>query len=323
MNAPVKACTTLLVAAAVLLTGCDSGDDLENIGARSLRLTLEATPPQPDGYHYEGWINVEGEDRSFGKFNVDDYGRPTDINGLILAAGLFETDYDLDSSLYAFVTIEPPGDVDDQPSDTRLMGGLVRDYQARLLVTNYEGLEDALILSRGTYVLATPTNGPDSDETSGIWFINLTGGGVGRGLQVPIPLSGWRYEGWVVGEGFALSTGTITHHSRDDDAAPYSGTGPSPGFPGEDFLFNAPPGLTFPLRLQGATVIVTLEPDPDPDPDNRSTLELLRGQIPGEAEADSTYLMDLPVDRSQYLFGFPAATVLIDTTVPAPQSPGS
>ncbi len=296
-----------LLVATLLWAGCDS-DVVEDIGARTLYLRLFDTPAQPNDYHYEGWINIDGLDKSFGKFSVDEHGRPVTLDGTLIDAGRFETSFDLDSSLYAFVTIEPPGDADDVPSQTRLMGGLIRDHAAELLVTNYEGLEDGLVLSMGSYILATPTNGPNTDETSGIWFVNLTAGDMGRGLRVPVPLAGWHYEGWVQVEGATLSTGAIPHHSRDDLAAPYSGPNPTFGFPGEDFLHNAPPGVNFPLRLGGAFIIVSLEPDPDPDPGTRSTMELLRGRVPGEPRSDSTYFLELNLD------GFPAA----ELTIPLP-----
>ncbi len=305
----MKAFLPLLVAISLLWVGCDSSGAVEDIGARTLFLRLVDVPPQPNDYHYEGWVNIGGNDQSFGKFNVDNLGKPEALDGSPIAAGRFETGFDLDSSLYAFITIEPPGDVNDSPSATRLMGGLVQDLEANLQVTNFEGLEDGLVLSVGTYILATPTDGPGTNETSGIWFVNLTGGDRGRGLRIPIPLEGWRYEGWVLAEGATLSTGVITDHSSDDLAAPYSGPNPTLGFPGEDFLHNPPPGVNFPLRLDGAFVIVTVEPDPDPDPDSRSTLELLRGRVPGEPAPDSTYFMNLSLES------FPSASVTISAPV--------
>ena len=50
-------------------------------------------------------------------------------------------------------------------------------------------------------------------------------------------------------------------------ANPYSGPETAPGFPGEDFLRNAPGGIdfTFPFELTVEDGIkVTMQPDPDP-----------------------------------------------------------
>jgi hypothetical protein len=36
-----------------------------------------------------------------------------------------------------------------------------------------------------------------------------------------------------------------------------------PPFPGEDFLVNAPAGLTFPTNLAGGMAVISIEPVPD------------------------------------------------------------
>ena len=61
--------------------------------------------------------------------------------------------------------------------------------------------------------------------------------------------AGWKYEGWAVINGIPVSTGTFTNISDFDEADPYSSTMPGPPFPGEDFLINAPAGLTFPTDI--------------------------------------------------------------------------
>ena len=118
-----------------------------------------------------------------------------------------------------FVTIEPSGDSDDIPSETRLMGGLFVDGQAALRAADVEGIEDELILAVGSYIVDTPTDGPSTNETSGIWFVNLTGGPPARGLRVAIPIQGWQYQGWAEFDGIAVDMGVITHHSRPDESS--------------------------------------------------------------------------------------------------------
>ena len=51
-----------------------------------------------------------------------------------------------------------------------------------------------------------------------------------------------------------------------DDAAPFSGPGDGPPFPGEDYVANAPDGLSFPTDLSGMVLVVSIEPNPDNDP---------------------------------------------------------
>ncbi|MGK0366091.1 MAG: hypothetical protein ACI85O_003162, partial [Saprospiraceae bacterium] len=38
---------------------------------------------------------------------------------------------------------------------------------------------------------------------------------------------------------------------------------PAPGYPGEDFIINAPTGLTFPTELAETPIVISIEPVPD------------------------------------------------------------
>ena len=64
-----------------------------------------------------------------------------------------------------------------------------------------------------------------------------------------------------------------------------------PPFPGEDFLVNAPSGLTFPADLSDATMVISIEPSPDNSP-NPFTLKPLLGKAPMNAQDHFTYPMD-------------------------------
>jgi len=66
----------------------------------------------------------------------------------------------------------------------------------------------------------------------------------------------------VIG-GTPVSTGTFTSVSGNDDGAAYSGTMGGPSYPGEDFIQNAPAGLSFPTDLSGTTIVISIEPSPD------------------------------------------------------------
>ena len=59
-----------------------------------------------------------------------------------------------------------------------------------------------------------------------------------------------------------------------------------PNYPGEDFLQNAPAGLTFPTDLKGMTIVISVEPVPDNSP-NPFTLKPLAHMVPNNA-ADHT-----------------------------------
>ena len=60
-----------------------------------------------------------------------------------------------------------------------------------------------------------------------------------------------------------VSTGTFTMTGAADNGAPFSGSEQGPAYPGEDFVTNAPTGLTFPTDLTGNTIVVSIEPSPD------------------------------------------------------------
>ena len=70
----------------------------------------------------------------------------------------------------------------------------------------------------------------------------------------------------------------------------FSGTTSGPQFPGEDFLMNAPQGLTFPLDLSGKKVVISVEPKPDTSPDP-STIKPLEGTVPPNATDHLLYTM--------------------------------
>nr|MBC8279451.1 hypothetical protein [Chloroflexota bacterium] len=76
-----------------------------------------------------------------------------------------------------------------------------------------------------------------------------------------------------------------------DQAEPFSSTEGGPPFPGEDFLNNAPVGLTFPVDLSGATAVISVEPMPD-DSSAPFTLKPLKGTIPADATDHVTYQLN-------------------------------
>ena len=151
-------------------------------------------------------------------------------------------------------------------------------------------LGDDFTSATGTYILATPTDGNDDmNELSGVWFLDPSG--PSAGLALPTLPNGWKYEGWAVMGNTAVSTGTFTSVSGNDESALFSGTTASaPMYPGEDFLMNAPSGLTFPTDLSGGTMVISVEPDPD----NSLAPFLLKplvGMVPNPAMDHVAYTM--------------------------------
>ena len=270
------------VATALIVAACGGGDEDE-----TLVLSFTGIEPLTNAYHYEGWAIIGGSPVSTGKFNVNASGALVDLDGRIIEDGEFETGVDLSEANAIVLTIEPAGDTDAIPTSTHYLAGSVSAGSATLSVGHAAALGDSFTASLGKYILATPTDSDGSNETSGIWFVELSGG-LTAGLQLPQLPAGWVYEGWAVINGTPVTTGRFTDVAAADQSTPYSGPKGGPPFPGEDFLRNAPSGLTFPTDLRGATAVISIEPSPDDSP-APFKLKPLVGPIPQDAGDHVTY----------------------------------
>lgn len=224
-------------------------------GPPTATLTMEVVGLEAltNGARYEGWIIVDGEAISTGKFTSTSNTQ----NFTAVASQLSEAT--------SFVlSVEPPNDSDPGPSDTKLLSGNFNGTTAEIRVNNAIG--DFSSVS-GKFVMASPTDTTMDNDQNGIWFMDPNGGSPIAGLDLPILPQGWKYEGWVVIDNTPVSTGTFSSLSGVDDASPYSGNQPAPDFPGEDFINNAPSPLTFPQDgdIRGKQVVISVEPSPDYD----------------------------------------------------------
>ncbi|MFQ6030452.1 MAG: hypothetical protein ACE5Q6_23505 [Dehalococcoidia bacterium] len=257
----------------------------------TLTLELSGLDPLANGFHYEGWAIVEGSPVSTGKFNVDAAGHLIDLSGQSIGEARFHGEYDLGSASAIVITIEPAGDVDDLPADTHYLAGSVSEGVAELTVGHAAALGDDFANASGTYILATPTDGPGTNENSGIWFLDPSRGSPAVGLDLPQLPAGWVYEGWVVLDGTPVSTGQFTAVDQVALTALFSGPLSGPPFPGEDFLVNAPEGISFPTDLAGAVAVISIEPIPDDSP-KPFTLKPLVGNIPQDATDHFNYELE-------------------------------
>jgi len=275
--------------------------DGDSMALEQGKLTIELSGVQPlaNGFHYEGWAILNGVPVSTGKFNVGADGVLIDLTGEPIPGGVFHTDLSLASASAIIVTIEPAGDADSIPAETHYLAGELSGAVGGLSVGHQSALGSDFMEASGVYILATPTDGPDTNETSGIWFLDLSSGSPEAGLDLPPLPVGWTYEGWTVIDGMAISTGRFSAAGPADLSAVYSGPEGGPPFPGEDFLINAPDGLDFPVELGGAIAVISVEPSPD-DATAPFTLKPLIGEIPVEAKDHVNYPLD---NNSQ---GFPS-----------------
>ncbi len=262
-----------LLTIGIFATSCSSDDDNSTTTA-NLTLNLNGLEELGDDFVYEGWIIVDGSPVSTGTFSSVNFPQSFSVNST-----------QLNEATTFVLSIEPAIDPDPAPAATKILAG---DFSGNSATVNSNGLVGDFSASTGKYILATPTDGNgDIDESSGVWFIDNSSGSAIAGLDLPTLDDGWKYEGWAVIDGQPVSTGTFSSTSSEDDNAstsPYKGdVNNGPPFPGEDYLQNAPSGLTFPTDLKGMTIVISVEPNPDNSP-LPFTFKPLAHQVPTNAE---------------------------------------
>ncbi len=236
---------------------------------------------------YEGWVVIDGTPVTTGIFTVNNSGQ--------MSQTVFEvpaTEGKLKDAAMFVLTVEPYPDNSPAPSPQHLLAGNFNETTATLSIGHPAALNTNFSMATGHFLLATPTTSSTMDELSGIWFINASGASPAPGLILPALPTGWRYEGWAVISGQPVTTGTFMNGTMADAAAPFSGPLPGPPFPGEDFIMNAPAGLSFPTNLSGGIVVITVEPYPDNSPAPFLLKPLVR-MIPNPAMQHFTYGMNL------------------------------
>lgn len=261
-----------VLAVGFLATSCSDDDDNNTPNLSNLTLDLDGLEALGDDFVYEGWIIVDGAPISTGRFSSVTFPQSFEVDANQLA----------DATTFV-LSIEPTVDPDAGPADTKILAG---DFNGNSQITVNSNLVADFSSATGEYILATPTDTDDTNEASGVWFLNNSADPAVKGLELPTLSAGWKYEGWAVIDGTPISTGTFTDADMADDNAATSvfkgDAGNGPGYPGEDFIQNAPSGLTFPTDLKGATIVVSVEPYPDNSP-APFTLKPLAHVVPADA----------------------------------------
>lgn len=256
-----KSIFSLLAVTSLFFISCNKDDDNKDLTTKDLTLNIQGLENLGSNHVYEGWLMVNGLPISSGRFTVDNSGKLSETS--------FAIPYQqLDAATAFILTIEPAVNDVPAPSDIHILAGDFSGNTGNMSVSHQAALGNNFSTATGKYILATPTDGGMMDnEESGIWFLDNSSGNMVAGLSLPTLPSGWKYEGWVVINGSPISTGTFTNVATSDDNAvtsPYKGTANNgPNYPGEDYLMNAPAGLTFPTDLKGKTTVISIEPYPD------------------------------------------------------------
>jgi anti-sigma-K factor RskA len=254
------------LAVASLVGAAATGAVSARSAATDIRLSAKNLP-RLQGAAYELWVVYGSQKLSAGKFNVAAGGR---------VSGRLRSSRDPGRADMLAVTIEPTRDRDPRPSATVILAGRPSAAGARLSFP--------LNLSRlsGSFLLATPTDDDDSNETAGIWFLTTA---MQASLRLPPAPAGWAWEGWGVTQETPLTTGRFAKAAGADRSAPFSGPKPGPPFPGEDFLRRLPNGVSAPVDLADGSsmVVLTLEPDlagKDPTGAAPFSIKPLVGRVP-------------------------------------------
>jgi len=268
------------MALAIFTTSCSSDDDAQSQNGE-LTLNLDGLEALGNDYVYEGWLIVNGSPVSTGTFSSVSFPQTFSVDRNTL-----------DNATTFVLSIEPAIDPDPAPSATKILAG---DFSGNSASVTSNTIVGDFSASAGTYILATPTDMDDTNEASGVWFLDNSSGSPMTGLNLPTLQDGWKYEGWVVFDGMPISTGTFSEVDMPDDNAATSifkgDSGNGPGYPGEDYLQNAPNGLSFPTDLSGTTIVISVEPYPD-NSATPFTLKPLAHMVPNNAMTHTAINME-------------------------------
>lgn len=225
-------------------------------GMAELTVSFTGLPNLGSDYEYEGWLIVDGQPVTAGRFSVDDQGAASPSSFMVDAAAADG------ASLYV-LTIEPVVGDAPEPSDTHVLAGDLQGGTADLTVAHGAALGSDFADAAGPYVLNTPSSAMMAqDYDQGIWWLDASGMEPVASLVLPQLPAGWVYEGWVVGPNGPVSTGTFTSPdgADSDGAGPDAGSDPAPPFPGQDFVM--PPQVL----TSGYAAVISVEPMPDNSP---------------------------------------------------------
>lgn len=264
----MKKITTLaIIAIGLVFTSCSKNDE-ETV--KTITQSFQNLPDLGANYVYEGWLIVGNEKISTGRF--------TNTEGANYSSGLIDIVKANAATTYV-LTIEPTMEVGADllsPSGWIFSRGNFTNTTAILSTADalFSG-SDNLETATGNFFLKAPSVGTTGSDANGIWFINALPPTTGGFTSLPTLANGWVYEGWVVvpnsnGVATPISTGRFTNTNTADESFfgatnnnEFKGPNGVPPFPGEDFIADPNSrytGVTFPIDLQNATVVISIEP---------------------------------------------------------------
>ncbi len=272
----------------LFITGCDYFDNGDTLNVSKFETTISGLPVLPDTMTYVGWFQWENKTTLL-KIAERVFVLGADQNGAISYAS-DKPLLSLQRAELFYITAERKAVANDSglvPSDRKLLSGSFSYASSNLTISeNSADLENI----DGLFNLATPTDSINTNELSGVWFVDSISTGPVSGLKkLPELYSGWVYEGWVDINGQLISTGRFADPTKADLFSGYGGSLPGFTYPGEDFLNNPPAGFTFPLDLSNAKVYVSIEYDDGRTNGSAPFIIILEGNVPSAAQGGISY----------------------------------
>jgi len=267
-NIMMKKITILAtIAIGLVFVSCSKNEEETE---KTITQSFQNLPDLGTNYVYEGWLIVGSEKISTGRF--------THTEGVNYSSGLIDIEKANAATTYV-LTIESTTETGTEllsPSGWIFSKGNFSNNTA------ISSTDDALFLgatnletATGNFFLKAPSVGATGSDANGIWFIDALPPTKGGFTNLPILATGWIYEGWVVvpdvtGTATAISTGRFTDPNIADESFfglvnnnEFKGPNGVPPFPGEDYIVDPNSryaDVTFPIDLQNATVVISIEP---------------------------------------------------------------
>ena len=237
---------------------------------KTITQSFQNLPDLGANYVSEGWLIVGSEKISTGRF--------TNSEGANYSSGLIDIEKVNSATTYV-LTIEPTTEIG---ADLLSPSGWIFSKGNFTNTTAKPSTEDALFsgasnleTATGNFFLKAPSVGATGSDANGIWFIDALPPTTGGFTSLPTLADGWIYEGWVVvpnttGVATPISTGRFSDPNMADESFfgavnnnEFKGPNGVPPFPGEDFILDPNlryAGVVFPIDLQNATVVISIEP---------------------------------------------------------------
>tara|TARA_R110002072_G_scaffold170201_1_gene323706 strand:- start:6543 stop:7472 length:930 start_codon:yes stop_codon:yes gene_type:complete len=261
--------TTILaiIAIGLIFTSCSKSEE-ETV--KTITQSFQNLPDLGANYVYEGWLIVGTEKISTGRFSHTE--------GASFTSDIIDI-AKVNSATTYVLTIEPKietGTDLTSPSGWIFSKGNFTNNIATPSTNNalFSGSTN-LETATGNFFLKAPSVGTTGTDVNGIWFIDALPPTKGGFTNLPALATGWIYEGWVVvpnssGSMTPVSTGRFSNPNMADESFfgaannnEFKGPNGVPPFPGEDFISDPNSryaGVTFPIDLSNATIVISIEP---------------------------------------------------------------